>query len=107
MRSAVYANEAVRRALMALARRDGGNVSPLFSGYETDGAKAGSGHRRHIFLATVDRDGLVDEVVIAAPWACDHTTKAEREERAEFDQVRGADRLGRREARWSRLKRVA
>jgi CRISPR-associated protein Csb2 len=81
--------QAVRRALMALARRDDGSVSPLFSGHETDGAKAGSGHHRHIFLAAVDRDrdGFVDEVVIAAPWACDHTTKAEREERAEFDQV--------------------
>ncbi len=66
--------QAVRRALMALARRDDGSVSPLFSGHETDGAKAGSGHHRHIFLAAVDRDrdGFVDEVVIAAPWACDH-----------------------------------
>ena len=80
---------AVRRALMALARRKDGSVSPLFSGHEADGAKAGSGRHRHVFLAVVDRDrdGFVDEVLVAAPWACDHTTKAERQERAEFERV--------------------
>ena len=80
---------AVRRALMALARKDDASVSPLFSGHETDGAKASSGRHRHVFLAVVDRDrdGFVDEVVVAAPWACDRTTKAQRLERAEFDRV--------------------
>ena len=80
---------AVRRALMALARKDDASVSPLFSGHEADGAKASSGRHRHIFLAVVDRDrdGFVDEVVVAAPWACDRTTKAQRLERAEFDRV--------------------
>ena len=98
MRSAAYANEAVRRALMALARRDDGSVSPLFPDMKPMG-------RRRV-PATVDTfssppstataTGFVDEVLIAAPWACDHTTKAEREERAEFDQVRNAGVLGRR-----------
>ena len=80
---------AVRRAFMALARKDDGSVSPLFSGHEADGAKASSGRHRHVFLAVVDRDrdGFVDEVLVAAPWSCDHTTKAEREERAGFDRV--------------------
>ena len=74
---------------MALARRNDGSVPPLFSGHEADGAKAGSGRHRHVFLAVVDRDrdGFVDEVLVAAPWACDHTTKAERQERAEFERV--------------------
>jgi CRISPR-associated protein Csb2 len=81
--------QAVRRALMALARRNDGSVSPLFSGHEADGAKASSGRHRHVFLAVVDRDrdGFVDEVLVAAPWACDHTTKAERQERAEFERI--------------------
>jgi CRISPR-associated protein Csb2 len=74
---------------MALARKDDASVSPLFSGHEADGAKASSGRHRHVFLAVVDRDrdGFVDEVVVAAPWACDRTTKAQRLERAEFDRV--------------------
>ena len=80
---------AVRRALMALARKDDASVSPLFSGHEADGAKASSGRHRHVFLAVVDRDrdGFVDELLVAAPWVCDHTTRAEWQKRAEFERV--------------------
>jgi CRISPR-associated protein Csb2 len=80
---------AVRRALMALAKTRDGAVETLFSGHEPDGAKANSGQHRHVFLAGTDRnrDGYLDELIVAAPWACDRSARPERREPAEFDRV--------------------
>ena len=80
---------AVRRALMALSRDDKGNVPPLFSGHEPDGAPASSGRHRHVFLACadLDGDGLVEQLIVAAPWGCDRSARPGRGERAEFDRV--------------------
>ena len=82
---------AVRRALMALARydNDNGHVPRLFSGHEREGAPARSGGHDHIFLAAddADGDGRIDRLIVAAPWACDRTTKGRREDRACFERV--------------------
>ena len=80
---------AARRALMALSRDDNGHVPRLFSGHEREGAPARSGGHDHVFLATddADRDGCIDRLIVAAPWACDLTTKANRKDRACFDRV--------------------
>jgi CRISPR-associated protein Csb2 len=80
---------AVRRALMALSRDDNDKVPPLFSGHEPDGAPAGSGRHKHIFLACtdLDRDGLVEQVIVAAPWVCDRSVRPSQRERVDFDHV--------------------
>jgi CRISPR-associated protein Csb2 len=80
---------AVRRALMASSSDDQGNVPPLFSGHEPDGGPASSGRHQHVFLACADfdRDGHIDQLIIAAPWACDRSAPPDRRERAEFDRV--------------------
>jgi CRISPR-associated protein Csb2 len=81
--------QAVRRALMSLARDENGIVPTLFSGHEVNGAKANSGRHRHIFLAGADinRDGYIDAFIVAAPWACDRSARPERREPPEFDRV--------------------
>jgi CRISPR-associated protein Csb2 len=75
---------AVRRALMSLAQTRDGAVETLFSGHEPDGAKANSGGHRHVFLAVADRnrDGYLDELIVAAPLACDRSARPERLEPA-------------------------
>ena len=80
---------AVRRALMALSRDDNGHVPRLFSGHEREGAPARSGGHGHVFLAAddADGDGRIDRLIVAAPWACDRTTKGRREDRTCFDSV--------------------
>ena len=80
---------AVRRALMARARKSDGSVPTLFSGHEPGGARAHSGRHRHIFLgaADLDGDGRLDQLIVAAPWACDRSAAPDLAERAEFDQV--------------------
>jgi CRISPR-associated protein Csb2 len=62
---------AVRRALMSLSRDQVGDVPRLFSGHEMDGQAARSGQHEHVFLgsADVDGDGVVDRMIVAAPWA--------------------------------------
>jgi CRISPR-associated protein Csb2 len=74
---------------MALSRDDKGKVPLLFSGHESDGAKVGSGSHRHVFLAgaDLDRDGFVEQIMVAAPWACDRRTPSDRRDRARFDGV--------------------
>lgn len=81
--------DAVRRALMALSRDDGDDVSPLFSGHEADGGPARSGHHEHVFLAAddADGDGRIDRLIVAAPWACDRSTKPRSSHRAEFERI--------------------
>ena len=80
---------AVRRALMALSRDDNGHVPRLFSGHEREGTPARGGGHEHVFLAVddADGDGRIDRVIVAAPWACDRTTRASLEDRACFDGV--------------------
>ena len=84
--------EAVRRALMALARDPSGHVSRLFSGHEPDGSAARSGRHDHVFLAADDGDAddLLDRLVIVAPWRADRTPKAWRKDREEFERVTAA-----------------
>jgi CRISPR-associated protein Csb2 len=80
---------AARRALMALARDAKGNVPSLFSGHEDDGGRAASGRHKHIFIAADDNDGdgLIDRLIVAAPWACDRSSNSNRAERLQFDAV--------------------
>lgn len=84
--------EAVRRALMALARDSYGNISRLFSGHEPNGSAARSGRHHHVFLAAddCDADGLLDRLLIVAPWRADLTTKAWRNNWEEFERVANA-----------------
>lgn len=80
---------AVRRALMSLSRDRVGNVPRLFSGHEVDGRAASSGQHEHVFLgsADVDGDGLVDQLIVAAPWACDRSIQGQRQDQARFDRI--------------------
>lgn len=70
--------EAVRNALMSLARQTLGKPGRLFSGHESDGSTARSGNHEHVFLAANDSDGdgLLDEVLVIAPWCADRSAKA-------------------------------
>lgn len=62
----------LRRALMALARDSGGEVGRLFSGHETGGQAARSGHHEHLFLAADGfGSGSVERLLVIAPWAVD------------------------------------
>jgi CRISPR-associated protein Csb2 len=81
--------EAVRRALMSLARDADGSVGRLFSGHEPDGSAARSGRHEHVFLAAEDRDGdgLIDRLWIVAPWRADRRAKAGRLARDGFERV--------------------
>lgn len=80
---------AFRRALMALSRNGEGKVPRLFSGHEADGAPARSNKHEHVFLAVddADNDGLIDRLIVAAPWACDRTVHAPHPKRALFERV--------------------
>ena len=80
---------AVRRALMALSRDGNSRVPRLFSGHEREGAPARSGGHDHVFLAAddADRDGHIDRLIVATPWACDRTRRGSRQDRACFDAV--------------------
>lgn len=80
---------AVRRALMACARREDGGVPRLFSGHEPDGSPAASGQHDHIFLAAadLDRDGFLDRLLVVAPWMCDRSIRVTDETRILFNAV--------------------
>ena len=80
---------AVRRALMALSRDDKGHVPRLFSGHEREGLPARSGGHDHVFLSAddADGDGRIDRLIVAAPWACDHTKTGMPEDRRSFNSV--------------------
>ena len=80
---------AARRALLSLSQDDNRRVPRLFSGHEPDGMPARAGGHEHVFLAAddADGDGRIDRLIVAAPWACDHTTKGSREDRVCLDRV--------------------
>lgn len=80
---------AVRRALMSLDADGKGNVSRLFSGHEPDGAPSARGRHEHVFLAAddADGDGLIDRLIVAAPWLCDRSLQPTAGERRRFDTV--------------------
>lgn len=80
---------AARRALMSLSRNRDGRVPRLFSGHEPDGGRAASGGHEHVFLVADDhdKDGLIDRLIVAAPWACDRLTEPERGARGTFEVV--------------------
>jgi len=86
--------EAARRALMSRARDGHGGVPYLFSGHSTDGGPARSGRHRHVFIAAedIDGDGLIERLVIAAPWACDRSMsrRVALQDRALFDRTVGS-----------------
>lgn len=94
--------QAVRRALMALARRDDGRVPRLFSGHEDDGRPAQSGRHEHVFLSATDRDedGYIDTLIVSAPWKCDHSVRPNANDAELLDRTVGllervrAGRLG-------------
>ncbi|MBP2310746.1 type I-G CRISPR-associated protein Csb2 [Azospirillum soli] len=85
--------EALRRALMSLARDTGGGAVPtLFSGHETDSGPARSGRHRHLFLLAEDRDGdgRLDRLTAWAPWRVDRSWTPTAAERRDFARVTGA-----------------
>lgn len=78
----------LRRALMALARDDGGRVDTLFSGHRYDGRPDGGGHHAHVFLAAdagVGEAGHIERLIVVAPWAADR--RAKPSDRRTFDDV--------------------
>src|SRR6185437_858075 len=81
--------EAVRRALMARARKDDGSVPRLFSGHEKGGGAARSGRHEHVFLAAADfdGDGAIDRLVVAAPWRCDRAVRRDPREVRRFEEI--------------------
>ena len=80
---------ATRRALMALSRDHTGHAPRLFAGHEEAGGPAASGRHEHIFLSADDAngDGLIDRLVVTAPWVCDGSMKPDRGMRKTFDEV--------------------
>lgn len=86
------ATQAVRAALMSLARDGRGGVPTLFSGHEDGPEAARSGTHRHIYIALLDTDGdgLLDQVQVIAPWRVDRTvTDITGAERQSFTRVTG------------------
>ncbi|WP_051330656.1 type I-G CRISPR-associated protein Csb2 [Niveispirillum irakense] len=86
------ATQAVRAALMSLARDGRGGVPTLFSGHEDGPEAARSGAHRHIYIALLDTDGdgLLDQVQVIAPWRVDRTvTDMTGAERQSFTRVTG------------------
>lgn len=80
---------AVRNALMSLARQTLNRPGRLFSGHEADGSVARSGKHEHLFLAADDGDGdgLLDELLVVAPWAADRSLTAFEASKKSFQQV--------------------
>lgn len=74
---------------MALSRQRDGSVPRLFSGHESDGERSKTGRHEHVFLAADDRDkdGLIDRLIVAAPWSCDRSVRPERGARRMFEDV--------------------
>ncbi|MDE0039372.1 MAG: type I-U CRISPR-associated protein Csb2 [Gammaproteobacteria bacterium] len=78
----------LRRALMALARDDGGRVDALFSGHRYDGRPDNGGRHAHVFLAADDGlggAGPIERLIVIAPWVADR--RAKPRDRRKFDDV--------------------
>ena len=84
--------QALRRALMALARDDGGRVDRLFSGHEPDGRPDQAHAHDHVFLAADVSDASgggewITRFIVAAPWADRAIRLPPRRRRELFDDV--------------------
>ncbi|SLN77784.1 type I-G CRISPR-associated protein Csb2 [Oceanibacterium hippocampi] len=82
---------ALRRALMAIDRDASGSDRPgtLFSGHLPDGAPAGDGAHRHVFLAadtTLDGSHL-SRLYVVRPDCADRSADLPKEDRARFARV--------------------
>ena len=80
----------LRRALMAIARDDAGQVGRLFSGHEPDGRSDSAGHHAHVFLAAdggLNDDDAITRLVVAAPWVVDGRAKRQRGNQRLFEEV--------------------
>ncbi len=87
---------ALRRALMSRSADADGRVPTLFSGHANGPGPARSGDHRHVYLLADDEDGdgLLDRLVVIAPWRVDHSWTPGRSDRQRFEQaVRGLDIL--------------
>lgn len=93
---------ALRRALMALERREYGEVSPLFSGHKPDGRPAGDGHHEHVFLAADTNHGgtRLARLYVIRPDAADRTTELTQERKRRFDRVTRALKMLRVGPHW-------
>ena len=82
---------ALRRALMALDRDENRTVSRLFSGHKANGAPAGNGAHRHIFLAAdANRDGSrLARLYVIRPDTADRKSRLSNDEKARFERVTG------------------
>ena len=82
---------ALRRALMALDRDENDAVSRLFSGHEANGAPAGNGAHRHIFLAAdANRDSSrLARLYVIRPDTADRKSRLSNDEKARFERVTG------------------
>ena len=65
--------EAVRRALMSLARDAGPEASLLFSGHDGTPDPARGGTHRHVFLSATGSPQAIRRIQITAPWAADRS----------------------------------
>lgn len=80
----------LRRALMALARDDGGRVGKLFSGHNDDGQPDDGGNHDHVFLAAdgpTTGTATIERLIVVAPWAADR--RARDGHQRQFDEVTG------------------
>jgi CRISPR-associated protein Csb2 len=81
---------AVRRAVMASAREAVGpkeELPRLFSGHEPDGGPARSGRHEHVFYSADVQNGLIDRLLIAAPWRVDRQHQPGMRDRTLFREI--------------------
>ena len=81
--------QALRRALMSLARGDTGQIERLFSGHEADGRPDSSPSHGHVYVVA-DGGGLhqdINRLIVAAPWAVSRLINPSRKERRNFGEV--------------------
>ena len=83
--------QALRRALMAVARDGDGRVDRLFSGHEDDGRPDQARFHEHVFLAAdaggASGDEWATRLIVAAPWADQAIKQPLRRRRELFDEV--------------------
>jgi CRISPR-associated protein Csb2 len=81
--------DALRRALMSLARTSDGGVHPMFSGHDGGPGPARSGRHAHVYLSAedTDGDGHLDHLAVIAPWRVDRSWQPDAEQRADFARI--------------------